>query len=86
MRDKPPGWGSDLPSAFLDDVTNNQFATFFNKPAEYQTLAEIDACFLRIAQHLDNSKGITEALLLLRSHSAFRAACGASVSGQAVGH
>lgn len=83
MEHRPPGWGRDKLSAYLEDANGNRFATFFNKRQEYALLSEIDDCFTRIGENLINPKGLIEALLLLRSHSAFRTACGCAMAGQA---
>lgn len=59
----------------------NQFAVFANKPDPFSLLIRIDNCFQRICTNLINSKKVISALLLLRSHSAYRAACGLCCGG-----
>jgi len=77
----PPGWGDDGLSAFLETARGNQLATFNNKRSKYTLLQDIDDCFAKIAQNLDNPKNLLSAGLLYRSHSAYRAACGTAMAG-----
>jgi hypothetical protein len=80
----PSGWGQDDLSAFLEAARANQFATFARKPERYRRLAAIDELFVRVAKQWTNPKDAIAALLFLRCHSAFRAACGLAISGQIV--
>ncbi len=79
----PPGWGKDKLSEFLELARGNEFATFHNKRAEYGLLCEIDACYLRLADNLVNTKDMVPAILFYRSHAAYRAGCRTSMAGQA---
>lgn len=81
----PQGWGADSLSAYLENMRDNQFATFANKSREFAVFREIDGCFLRITQNLVNPKNPVAALLLVRSHAAFRSASALAFSGDAVG-
>lgn len=78
----PPGWGDDELTGFLETAHRNRFATFANKPARMQHLILADLCFLKVHQHWKDPGGIVAPLLSIRSHSAFRAACGLASSGQ----
>lgn len=78
----PPRWGDDRLSGFLDQAFNNTLATFVQKNARFQVLERVDQNFLRIGENLINPPDMIGALLLLRSHSAFRGACRLSMSGQ----
>lgn len=78
----PKGWGGDELSAYFDMVRNNQFASYEKLPTEYGRLTDIDACFVTISKQLLNPKDILAPLFLARSHSAYRAACAAALSGQ----
>lgn len=80
----PPGWGRDDLSAFLEAARANQFASFANKSERYRRLAAIDEIFVRAAKNWTNPKDMLAALLFLRCHSAFRAACGLAMAGQTV--
>lgn len=78
----PEGWADDGLSAFLQMARENQFGTFFKKPTVFAMLHDIDNCFQRIADYLGNPPDILAALLLIRSHSAYRAAAGTGIAGQ----
>lgn len=84
MPNQLPDWGKDDLTAFLDSVHSNQFATFHNMKDRYVLLQRVDQCFLKIGKNLTNPKNPLAALFLYRSHSAYRAACGTSMAGQAV--
>ena len=79
----PPRWGDDSLSSFLDQAFKNTLATFVRKHQGFELLLRIDSSFLRIGENLVNPPDILGAALLLRSHSAFRAACRLATSGQA---
>lgn len=82
--DPPPGWGADELTRFLDASRSNQWATFAKKRASVQKLTAIDAQFVAASKDWLNPKNEIAALLLLRCHGAFRAACGLAMAGQAV--
>ena len=79
----PPNWGADGLTVFLDQARANQFATFVHKPDWYRRLSAIDACFATASRDWSNPQSEVAALLLIRTHGAYRAACGAALSGQA---
>lgn len=78
----PPRWGDDSISAFIDQSFKNILATFVHKKESLAILGRIDACFLRIGENLVNPPDLIAALLLLRSHSAYRGASRLAMSGQ----
>jgi len=80
----PPRWGDDSLSSFLDMAYKNVLATFVRKRRGHgvDLLIRIDQSFLRVGENLVNPSDTLGAVLLLRSHSAFRAACSLSMSGQ----
>ena len=78
----PPGWGRDRLSKFIESTRKNQFATFANMQPAYAVLHEIDDCFQIAAENLSNPKDILAALLLFRSHSAYRTACALAMGTQ----
>jgi hypothetical protein len=82
-RQPPPRWGADLLSAFIDNALANIFATFVHKPIQYKYILDVDSCFYKAASNLSNPTDFVAAFLLLRSHSAYRAACRLALSGQA---
>jgi hypothetical protein len=79
---QPLGWGSDKLSEFFEAARKQQFATFANFPWAYNVLREIDDCFDVAARNLSQPKDILAAILLVRSHSAYRAACTTATAGQ----
>jgi hypothetical protein len=78
----PQGWGTDSLSEFLEMARGNQFATFANKGGWYRRLVAIDELFFRVSKQWLNPKDPLAALLFLRCHAAFRAACGLAIAGQ----
>jgi hypothetical protein len=78
----PPNWNTDLLSQFMQLSMHNIFATFHNKKKEYNTLKDINECYQKIIDHLLNTPDLLEGLLLLRSHSAYYAACRLAMSSQ----
>jgi hypothetical protein len=81
---KPPGWGDDELTKFWDATRHNQFGTFVNKAPQFRKLSAIDALFHRASKDWLNPASEVSAMLLLRTHSAFRAAAGLAAAGQAV--
>ncbi len=79
----PPRWGKDCLSFFVSNAFTNCLATFVNKKPQYNVLLQIDQCFMKVGENLINPTDELAALLLLRSHSAYRAACRLALSGQA---
>jgi len=79
----PPNWGADSLSDHLRAVHQNQFAVFVHRASEYGNLAEIDRCFLAIIENWDNPPNYLESFLFVRSHVAYRGACGHAISGAA---
>lgn len=84
IKPPPAGWGTDELSKFLQTAQENQWATFHNLKPAYKILARIDECFMQIAENMLNPKNMLAGLLLFRSHSAYRAGCGAAMAGQVV--
>ena len=80
----PPRWGDDSLTEFIQRAHQNVLATFVHKSSAFGYLLKIDRAFLRIGENLLNPSNPIAASLLLRSHSAFRAACRLAMSGQAV--
>jgi hypothetical protein len=79
----PPAWKNDSLSDFLGNAFSNILATFVHKRERYGHLAEIDSAFYELVRNLSNPKDLLAAFFMPRSHSAFRAACGLAMSGQA---
>jgi len=81
---KPPGWGSDELTAFIDAAHSNQYATFFRKWPATEKLVAIDAEFGKVTKTWVNPASEIVALLFVRCHGAFRTAAGLAMAGQAV--
>jgi hypothetical protein len=60
----------------------NSLATYVQKAPEFTRLSEIDAAFQKICENLTNPPDLVAANLLLRAHSAYRAAVRLATSGQ----
>jgi hypothetical protein len=81
--DVPPGWGQDDLSAYLHGAHRNRVATFVQKRAAYDRLAQIDKCFVTVAKDWLNPPDVLSPTLFLRAHAAYRAACDNALAGQA---
>jgi hypothetical protein len=79
---RPPGWGGDDLSQFLDFTRHNQFATFHAKKVRYAELSTLDACFYTVAKNITNPANAISPVLFYRCHSAFRCACATTMAGQ----
>jgi hypothetical protein len=80
-RDMPLKWSSDPLSAFWDAAGGNVIANFAHGSPEVQLMQQIDELLRRIAANLIEPKNSVVALLLLRTHSAYRAATLLAASG-----
>src|SRR5215472_11081810 len=80
---KPPGWGDDELSKFLDGAHQNQYATFGKKRDAMTKLIAIDAQFAKVTKDWLNPPSEIVAMLFIRCHGAYRTACGLAMSGQA---
>ena len=78
----PPNWEANPLSTFLQATHNNQMVTAARKRVPFSRLSQIDRMFVRVAENIVNPANITAINLFYRCHSAFRAACGASMAGQ----
>ncbi|MDP1590748.1 MAG: hypothetical protein Q8M07_23540, partial [Prosthecobacter sp.] len=78
----PPGWGVDELTKYIDIARHNQWATFANKPIVRQKLIAIDAQLVAVSKDWLNPQSEIAASLLLRCHSAFRAAAGHALAGE----
>lgn len=83
IRPLPPRWSDDPLTSFIGHAFANILATFVGKPERFRVLLRIDESFMRIGENLVNPPDILAAVLLLRSHSAYRGACRLAMSGQA---
>ncbi len=78
----PPGWGDDSLSKFIQDTTENTYATFHNLKEWYNRLREIHASFNVATQNMDRTQDWFASLFLVRAHSAYLAGVRLALSGQ----
>ena len=78
----PATWRRDALSSFIDDAFRNCVATHVVKSPAFTVLSQIDGIFQQLAENLLNPDDVLAAILLLRSHAAFRGSCRMTVSGQ----
>jgi hypothetical protein len=82
VEQRPLGWGTDKVSEYFEATRQQQFATFANFQWAYGTLREIDDCLYLAASNLNQPKDILGAILLIRCHAAYRAACATATATQ----
>jgi hypothetical protein len=78
----PPYWGDDTLSEFVAASFANTLATFVRRKGEFKLLQRIDKCFVSIIDGISNPSDFLGAVLLIRSHSAYRGAVRLAISGQ----
>lgn len=81
--DRPPGWGRDGLTLFLEMAFRNRLATFANK-AETKKLVVIDGAYMDVFgdSWVDPGGGILSAPFLIRCHAAWRSAVEHAMAGQ----
>src|SRR5271165_1796475 len=82
VEQRPVGWGADKLSEFFEDARQQQFATFANFQWAYAILRQVDDCLHVAATNLNQPSDVLGAVLLIRSHSAYRAACAMATATQ----
>jgi hypothetical protein len=80
-QDVPAQWSRDPLSAFWDAASGNVVANFAHASPEMQLMRKVDELLRRIAANLIEPQSSLVALLLLRAHSAYRAATLVAASG-----
>jgi Zn-finger nucleic acid-binding protein len=80
---RPPGWGADELTAFIEAAHRNQYATFFRKRPATQRLVAIDSEFAKVTKGWVNPASEILAMLFVRCHGAFRTSAGLAMAGQA---
>lgn len=80
-RDLPVNWGQEPLSEFWDAAMSNVVANFAHDRPDVGLLRQVDHLFSRIAQSLIEPQNPLVALLLLRTHSAFRGASLVAMTG-----
>ena len=78
----PARWSDDKLTEFLDSAREHQFATFANKIPETAKIVGIDECFWRVLDEWTSPHDWIAALLMIKAHSAYRAAAGCAFAGQ----
>jgi hypothetical protein len=79
----PPGWGGDRLTEFHCAALLNSYATYVQMRPAANQLIDVDGAFHKAAENLRNPPDVLGAMLLLRSHSAYRAATRLAMSGEA---
>jgi len=82
-KEKPPGWGNDELSKFIEFAHQNQYATFARKRDAMGKLVAIDEQFAKVTKGWLNPPSEIIAMLFIRCHGAYRTACLLAMSGQA---
>lgn len=78
----PDGWGSDSLTAFFDWARSNSYASYSNLGIDSRRLVELDGLFGEAVSRCEQNPDVLPASLLIRCHSAYRAACQLVMSGQ----
>lgn len=78
----PPEWGDDPLSKFIQETTDNTYATFHNLKEWYKRLRDIHIAFNLIAQNMNRTRDLLPPFFLVRSHSAYLAGTRLALSGQ----
>lgn len=81
---QPVAWGKDELSVYLESAHRNRLATFANKQDRYAQLLAIDSCFADVSREWRNPSQPIVALLFIRTHGSYRAACEAAMAGAVV--
>jgi hypothetical protein len=71
---KPPDWGHDRLSGFLNIASDNVLGTFVQLRDEYNRLRRIDDTFADFTENLLNPPDPIALLLMLQAHASYRAA------------
>ena len=80
-REFPENWAQDELTKFIDQANCNVVATYDKDENEYPVVSSIDEIFLTIVRALLNPQAIVEAIILMRSHAAYRAAAWLAMAG-----
>lgn len=83
-RPPPPNWGRDALTKWLDQVRENQWATFARLPDTWARFSAIDGMFERMTTDWRDPPDILAAHLLLRCYTAYRTAVAHATAGMAV--
>jgi hypothetical protein len=78
----PRDWGNDELSDFFNRAVWNSWSTFANQQEWFSLIRRVDAVFARLTATLRDPPNLIAAFLLVRSHSALRAAAGLAVATQ----
>jgi hypothetical protein len=81
--DRPPGWGKDKLTEFLDYAQHNTFATFVNFKGIFNRLGAIDTAFWKAIESGHNAEEWFSVFFLLRAHASYLGAVRLALSGEA---
>jgi len=80
---QPPDWGTDPFSTFFADAEFNCRASAVNLAPVYSFLQTVNTAFRRMSEAIENDNSLLlSRFLMVRTHSAFLAACRLAMSGQ----
>jgi hypothetical protein len=79
---RPPGWGEDPVTGFIEAAQQNAFALYANVPNFFERVTKIDVIFRRAVQYFGRPDDWLPGLFLLRVHSGFLGGTRLAVSGQ----
>ncbi len=78
---QPADWNSDSLAKFLETSHRNVIVAFLKLRPKYDSLAALDRLFCDVTENLSQNPEFLSGFLLFRSHSAFRGASLACLSG-----
>lgn len=83
LGERPPGWGKDALTTFLEMAFHNRLATFDNKP-EVRKLVSIDAAYVTVfvGKPWVNPGASIAPMFFVRCHSVWRSTVEHAMSGQ----
>jgi hypothetical protein len=81
VRASPSGWGNDSLTSFLDNMRQNQFASFANKQAA-KDLVEVERLLRQVVSDAVDPLPSFPFQFMLRGHAVFLTACCSALSGQ----
>lgn len=84
VRFLPPHWAEDDFSEAMGQAFANVLGSFVRLKKDYELCHRVDRAFFKVATHMLEPKDLLAPFLVMRSHSAYRAACQLAMAGQAV--
>lgn len=79
---KPPNWGKDSLSKFIEEARRNTIGTFIYHKGAYGLLYDINSIFEKLINYLNNTPKYFPAFFVMRTHASYLGAVRLSISGQ----